>query len=121
MFVNIVLLVGSWFSRTTTHVEMAAADLKDTKKRRKPNWSQEETLLLVNIISDKRLILNGKFRPSLTHRDKREAWLAITSIVNGMNPLTQRTVEEVETKWFSLLSKSRKKIAAIRNEYNQSG
>ncbi|KAK3859061.1 hypothetical protein Pcinc_034784 [Petrolisthes cinctipes] len=32
-----------------------------------------------------------------------------------------KTVDEVETKWFSVLSKWRKKIAAIRREYNQSG
>lgn len=98
-----------------------AADIT-TKRKRKPNWSQEEMLLLVNSISDRRLVVNGRFKPTLTHKDKKEAWMEITKNINGMNPLTTpRTVEEVETKWFSVLSKSRKKIAAIRNEYNQTG
>ncbi|XP_076049504.1 uncharacterized protein LOC143030228 [Oratosquilla oratoria] len=91
------------------------------KKKRKPNWSQEETLLLVNVIMEKKIIINGRFKPSLSHKEKREAWQSITDAINGTNPLTKRTMEDVETKWFSVLSKSRKKISAIKAEYNQSG
>ena len=44
----------------------------------------------------------------------KNAWDEITS---SLNPLHHQTVDEVETKWFSVLSKSRKKISAIRKEY----
>lgn len=97
------------------------AEYTEAKKKRKPNWTQEETLRLVNVLNDKRLVINGKFKPTLTHKDKKEAWLEITNIINGTNPLIQRTIEEVETKWFSVLSKSRRKVAAQKNEYTQTG
>lgn len=104
-----------------SHLSAELPDIQSTKKKRKPNWSPEETLLLVNIIADKHLIINGRFKPHLTNKDKKDAWHAVANTINGQNPLVSRTVEEVETKWFSVLSKSRKKIASIKAEYNQTG
>jgi len=91
------------------------------KKKRKPNWSSDETLRLVNVMAEKHLTVNGRFRPSLTHGDKKRAWADITNAVNASNVLVRRTEEEVINKWFTVLSHSRKKIAAVRKEFNQSG
>ncbi|XP_063887769.1 myb/SANT-like DNA-binding domain-containing protein 4 isoform X1 [Scylla paramamosain] len=123
MFVNSVQAAAPQTNLPTEDSTNTSEDIdlaEPQKKKRKPNWSQEETLLLVNVIMEKKLIINGRFKPSLSHKDKREAWQSITDAINGTNPLTKRTVE-VETKWFSVLSKSRKKISAIKAEYNQSG
>ena len=89
-------------------------------KKRKPNWTQEETLHLVYRIQERELVINGRFEPTLTNKDKK-AWEEIAISLNAAHPLHHRTVDEVETKWFSVLSKSRKKVSAIRREYCQSG
>ena len=39
-------------------------------KKRKPNWTQEETLHLVYRIQERELVINGRFEPSLTNKDK---------------------------------------------------
>ncbi|XP_063872027.1 myb/SANT-like DNA-binding domain-containing protein 4 [Scylla paramamosain] len=125
MFVDSVQAAAPQTNLPTEDSTITSEDIdtaeEPQKKKRKPNWSQEETLLLVNVIMEKQLIINGRFKPSLSHKDKREAWQSITDAINGTNPLTKRTVEEVETKWFSVPSKSRKIISAIKAEYNQSG
>lgn len=78
-------------------------------------------MLLVNTIASKKIILNGRFHPKLTNKDKQAAWKEVTGIINANYPYTLRTLGEVEMKWSSILSISKKKIGAIRKEYNQSG
>ena len=90
-------------------------------KKRKPNCTQEETLHLVSRIQERELVISGRCKPSLTNKDKKKAWEEIAISLNAAHPLHHRTVDEVETKWFSVLSKSRKKVSAIRREYCQSG
>lgn len=90
------------------------------KKKRKRNWYNNEILRLVNMVAEKRLIVNDRFRPSLTNADKKRACVEITNAVTASNVLVRRT-EEVTNKWFSVLSYSRKKIAAIIEEWNQLG
>ena len=97
------------------------AGMEKAVKKRKPNWSMEESLLLVNAVRERRLIINGRFRPDLTTAAKRRAWDEVTMAINAAHPHTVRTKEEVETKWFALLSKSRRKIASERREFDQSG
>ena len=70
-------------------------------------------------MAEKNGIVKGKFHPSLTLADKKRAWAEITNAVNACNVLVKRT-EEVMNKWFTVLSHSRRKIAAINKEVNQS-
>ncbi|XP_050697732.1 uncharacterized protein LOC126986080 isoform X5 [Eriocheir sinensis] len=91
------------------------------KKKRKPNWSNDETLRLVNLMAEKHLTVNGRFRPSLTRADKKRAWADVTNAINASNVSVRRTEEEVINKWFTVLSHSRKKISTVRKEFNQSG
>ena len=70
-------------------------------------------------MAEKNGIVKGKFHPSLTLADKKRAWAEITNAVNACNVLVKRT--EVMNKWFTVLSHSRRKIAAINKEVNQSG
>ncbi|KAK3892399.1 hypothetical protein Pcinc_003769 [Petrolisthes cinctipes] len=80
----------------------AEVQVQPIKKKRKPNWSQEETLHLVTRIQERKVIINGRFKTSLTNKDKKAAWDKITRSLNAAYPLNQRTVDEVETKWFSV-------------------
>lgn len=108
-------------SSTSDMASAASLTVIEQKKTRKPNWTLDETERLVDLVTEKRLVLKGRFSPKLSLRDKKQAWADITSRLNACNPLVCRTEDEVTNKWFHVLSQSRKKIAAIRREYNQSG
>ena len=48
-------------------------------------------------------MINGRFEPTVTNKDKKKAWEEIAISLNAAHPLHHRTVDEVETKWFSVL------------------
>lgn len=84
-------------------------------KKRKANWSNDETLRLVDAIAEEELIVNGRYTIFLTNDDKHRAWQAVTDAVNASNIGVRRTEEEVRNKWFSLVSHYRKKVAAVQS------
>lgn len=95
-------------------------DIPQPKKNRKPNWSADETLRSVHVVAEKRLLVNGRFSPTLTHMDKKRAWAEITNNANASNPLVKPTEDKVMNK-FTVLSHPCKKISTIGKEFNQSG
>ncbi|KAK4314630.1 hypothetical protein Pmani_014081 [Petrolisthes manimaculis] len=95
-------------------------DSNSTTKRNS-NWSKDETMLLLQLIKEKKKIIKGKFSPDLTIKDKREAWQYITNSLNATFPGIHRQREQVEKKWHNLLSKSKKSITTRRHLFNQTG
>ncbi|KAK4324881.1 hypothetical protein Pmani_004531 [Petrolisthes manimaculis] len=95
-------------------------DSNSTTKRN-ANWSKDETMLLLQLIEEKKKIIKGKFSPDLTIRDKREAWQYITNSLNTTFPGIHRQREQVEKKWHNLLSKGKKAITTRRRLFNQTG
>lgn len=90
-------------------------------KKRKANWTQDECLMLVTMVNEKKNILRSKLGPSLTSRMKKEAWEELTERLNASAVNTQRTVEEVEKKWQNLLSTSKAEISSYRKTTNGTG
>ncbi|XP_048738754.2 myb/SANT-like DNA-binding domain-containing protein 4 [Ostrea edulis] len=90
-------------------------------KKRKANWTQDECLMLVTMVNEKKNILRSKLGPSLTSRMKKEAWEELSERLNASAVNTQRTVEEVEKKWHNLLSTSKAEISSYRKTTNGTG
>ena len=51
----------------------------ETKAKRKPNWTQEECLLLVALINENKHVLRSRLGPNLTSQMKRDTWEKIPS------------------------------------------
>jgi len=51
------------------------------KRKRKPNWSQDQLLLLAQFVLERRGIIKGKFGSGVTSKKKWEAWEEICLIV----------------------------------------
>ncbi|XP_030271960.1 uncharacterized protein LOC115581168 [Sparus aurata] len=84
------------------------------ESKRKPNWREEETLLLVELVEERKLIIKGKFSPTLTSHDKKQAWEDISNQLNTSQTFSHRSPADCEKKWYNVLSKSRSEIAAFK-------
>ncbi|KAJ7993491.1 hypothetical protein DPEC_G00272970 [Dallia pectoralis] len=95
----------------------------DSKPRRtrKPNWTEEQCLLLARLVDEHKAILKGKFGPGVTARGKKQIWERIAQTINGAFPLLMRTREDCEKRWYVLQSKAREEIAAHKRGSSRTG
>lgn len=92
----------------------------ETKAKRKPNWTQEECLLLVTLINENKHVLRSRLGPNLTSQMKRDTWEKISKQFNA-SALTPRTTEEIEKKWNNILSTSKAEISSFRKQSTLTG
>ena len=67
------------------------------KRQRTVNWSDEETLHLVQLIAERKHIIRGKFSSAITSEDKKNAWKEIASTLNSVHG-GSRTQPQCEKK-----------------------
>ncbi|XP_024126793.1 uncharacterized protein LOC112145664 isoform X1 [Oryzias melastigma] len=87
-----------------------------TSRKRKPNWTDEESLLLAQLIQKKQNIVRGKPSTGVYFQDKRLAWKEIVQAINEAFPHVQRTVHDCNKKWENLLAKARVEIKRQSNK-----
>ncbi|XP_046326929.2 uncharacterized protein LOC124111322 [Haliotis rufescens] len=87
---------------------------KDTKKRQ-PNFTQEEQLLLSGLVAANSVILEGKLGPGVTAWQRRQTWQKITNTLNK-GKTHKRTKEEVRKKWKNLKSQSKQTFSNFRQQ-----
>lgn len=86
-----------------------------TRKRR-PNWTDQECLLLAQLMQERKDIIRGKCSTGVLIMDKRQAWEEIAQHINSAFPQIQRTVSDCNKKWENLLAKSREEIKRQRRQ-----
>ncbi|XP_071117454.1 uncharacterized protein [Haliotis cracherodii] len=87
---------------------------EDAKKRR-PNFTKEESLLLAELVASNKAVIEGKFGPGITSLKRQEAWQMITDTLNA-SLMNKRTKEEVEKKRKNLKSQSKKAFSNFRQQ-----
>ena len=87
----------------------------ETKAKRKPNWTQEECLLLVTLINENKHVLRSRLGPNLTSQMKRDTWKKISKQLNAF-ALTPFTTKEIKEKWTNILSTSETEISSFRKQ-----
>ncbi|CAL9695393.1 unnamed protein product [Knipowitschia caucasica] len=93
----------------------------ENKRKRKPNWTEEQCLLLAQLVNEHKSVLRGKFGPTVTVQTKKQAWETIAQQVNASFPLIVRTSEDCEKRWYVLHSKAKEEIAAHKRESSRTG
>ncbi|XP_022601103.1 uncharacterized protein LOC111221811 [Seriola dumerili] len=81
-----------------------------SSRKRRPNWTDQECLLLAQLMQEKKDIIRGKCSTGISIQDKRQAWEEIAQAINNAFPQIQRTVSDCNKKWENLLAKSREEI-----------
>ena len=91
-----------------------------TRKRR-PNWTDQECLLLAQLMQERKDIIRGKCSTGVLIMDKRQAWEEIAQHINSAFPQIKRTVSDCNKKWENLLAKSREEIKRQRRQAQSTG
>lgn len=96
------------------------AETATAKTKRKPNWTQDECLLLATLVNEKKDVLRKKLGPNLTSKMKRDAWEKISSQLNASSAI-KRSTEEIEKKWNNILSSCKSEISNFRKSSTATG
>ncbi|KAJ8285184.1 hypothetical protein GJAV_G00023240 [Gymnothorax javanicus] len=85
------------------------------KRSRKPNWTKEETMILLEEYNKRKHILRSKFNPAITSIKKQQMWLEIADKINART-YVKRSVREVLKKIDNMSVLAKKEMGTLRNE-----
>lgn len=101
------------------HREEVMEGGEDKKKRRRPNFSEQELHAMVIAVSEKQDILSGKFyhdhAANTTTTSKSAVWQYVADAVNKLSRV-QRDANEVRTKYKHFKSEVKKKRASEKKQ-----
>lgn len=90
-----------------------AADMAVYANRlKRPNWTDDERLRLVQEIGERIDVIRGKLGPMLTLRAKRSAWTAVQQALNAGNGSHTRTLPEIKKQWSNLVQRCKHRVNA---------
>ncbi|XP_068450644.1 myb/SANT-like DNA-binding domain-containing protein 4 [Clinocottus analis] len=92
-----------------------------SSRKRRPNWTDQECLLLAQLMLERKDVIKGKCSSGVSLQAKRQAWEEIAQSINDAFPQFQRTVSDCNKKWENLLAKSREEIKRQRRQEGSEG
>lgn len=110
-----------WFSRGSV-VRFAAmtyagdtrsADSQDVvlvANKRKPNFTEGESLFLISQFERNSEILTSKLNDATTNKQKVEVWKGICRDYNSKNPIVLRTANDLKRKWKNMVRAAKKEL-----------
>ncbi|KAG5275871.1 hypothetical protein AALO_G00125460 [Alosa alosa] len=92
----------------------------EEKKARKPNWTEDEKVILLEEYRKRKTILKSKFDPTITANKKQRNWKEITAKINARSTV-KRSVPEIQKKLENLTVMAKKEMSCFRRESNGTG
>jgi hypothetical protein len=89
-------------------------DLFPVGRRRKPNFTDNEVLTIINQYEVYKELLHSREASKSVIAQKQAIWKQITETLNASYPQVERTVEDVRRKWKKLQSEAKRESAAHR-------
>jgi len=89
-------------------------DLFPVGRRRKPNFTDNEVLTIINQYEKYKELLHSREASKSVIAQKQAIWKQITDTLNASYPQVERTVEDVRRKWKKLQSEAKRESAAHR-------
>jgi Myb/SANT-like DNA-binding domain len=83
--------------------------------KRQPNFSLEETNVLLGEIEKKGKVLFGNFGPALSSAMKDKGWEEVASNVSAVSGV-RRSTSEIRKKWAVIKSAAKSKASAINRD-----
>lgn len=99
--------------------EMSVKD--NSNKKRLPNFTTEEKITLIEIIENKKNIIENKQTDGVTIREKEKCWLEISREFNSRCIQANRNVISLKNCWDNLKKRTRKHFAKKRKEIFATG
>ena len=94
----------------------------DSKKKGK-NWSQKEENLLIDLVSDKKSIIESKAtnRTFKNLNIKNQTWKDIEGLFNNNLGVNHRSLDQLKSKWDNLKTSAKKRNDALKRHLNTTG
>ena len=89
-------------------------DLFPVGRRRKPNFTDNEVLTIINQYEMYKELLHSREASKSVIAQKQAIWKRVTETLNASYPQVERTVEDVRRKWKKLQSEAKREAAAHR-------
>ena len=106
---------------TTCKKEPSESDGNYKKKGK--NWSKSEEGILIDLIADKRDIIESK-ATNRTFKNlnlKNQAWKEVFALYNNNLGVNHRSIEQLKSKWDNLKTSAKKRSDALKRHLNQTG
>jgi len=92
-----------------------------SNKKRLPNFSTDEKIILIEIIESRKHIVENKKTDSVTVKEKEKCWLDISREFNSKCIVANRNVASLKSCWDNLKKRTRKHSAEIRKQVFATG
>ncbi|KAK3889672.1 hypothetical protein Pcinc_006238 [Petrolisthes cinctipes] len=110
------LVIGWRMLEACSHAEVQPP----AKKRRAANFSEEELMLLIEEVAERKAVLLGPLTSVVTNKGKELAWKAVAEAINSVG-VVQRNVSDIKKKWFKVKSEVKCKAAKEKSERSKTG
>lgn len=85
-------------------------DLLLVANKRKPNFTEGESLYLISQFERNAKVLTSKLNDAATNKQKVEVWKRICSDYNSKNPIVLRTANDLKRKWKNMVRAAKKEL-----------
>lgn len=89
--------------------------------KRQTNFSHTEKMRLIDLVEDKRGIIENKKTDSVSTKEKEQCWIAIANKFNSTNICGHRDMTNLKNCWENLKKKTKKHFADIRSQMYATG
>ena len=96
------------------------AEAAKQQRHRKDNFTHAEIVALIQAYGRRKELLQGRLKSTLSNRDKKKGWNAVTAEVNALST-TLRSVEDLKKKWQKLASEARADLARRKHPGTRGG
>ncbi|KAH7939056.1 hypothetical protein HPB52_005232 [Rhipicephalus sanguineus] len=91
-------------------------------RRRGPHWPTEEKMELLELLKNRRALINPRLGEGMSKKDKLEGWKEVTDILNRHHPTTGgRCLAEVKKQWQNLFLKAKRERRELLNDGTKTG
>lgn len=87
-----------------------ALDVLLVANKRKPNFTEGESLYLITQFERNSGVLTSKLNDASTNKQKVEVWKRICSDYNSRNPIVLRTANDLKRKWKNMVRAAKKEL-----------
>lgn len=91
------------------------------KRSRSANFSDEECIIMVNLVKENEKIIECKKTDVTTIKDKENCWEKVTDMFNSESGVRRRTCKELRMKYENIKRSLKRKIAANKMEVMRTG
>jgi hypothetical protein len=95
--------------------------MENNRENRGKNFTNEEVLLLAELVAKNRSVIENKQSGAITHEQEESAWQKLTEQFNAVTSGDRRTTKMLMEKWRNTKKNSTKNYSEIKKSLHKTG